>query len=147
MAFNKVFNSEEVARLKKLIQEGDQVLYEVDALQTGLRETVKAIAEEMEIRPAILNKAIKIANKANFGEESEKGFLLWDLDNKTCNFIQVANRWGFKTFRFDKEAIENINNINLDLPEKAFVRIFLSSADYNVTTQKHITPNQPLSQP
>ena len=74
----------------------------------------------------------------NFGEESEKGFLLWDLDNKTCNFIQVANRWGFKTFRFDKEAIENINNINLDLPEKAFVRIFLSSADYNVTTQKHI---------
>ena len=74
----------------------------------------------------------------NFGEESEKGFLLWDLDNKTCNFIQVANRWGFKTFRFDKEAIENINNISLDLPEKAFVRIFLSSADYNVTTQKHI---------
>ena len=65
MAFNKVFNSEEVARLKKLIQEGDQVLYEVDALQTGLRETVKAIAEEMEIRPAILNKAIKIAHKAN----------------------------------------------------------------------------------
>ena len=50
MAFNKVFNSEEVARLKKLIQEGDQVLYEVDALQTGLRETVKAIAEEMDIR-------------------------------------------------------------------------------------------------
>ena len=53
MAFNKVFNSEEVARLKKLIQEGDQVLYEVDALQTGLRETVKAIAEEMDIRSAI----------------------------------------------------------------------------------------------
>ena len=72
MAFNKVFNSEEVARLKKLIQEGDQVLYEVDALQTGLRETVKAIAEEMDIRPAILNKAIKIAHKANFGEESDK---------------------------------------------------------------------------
>ena len=43
MAFNKTFNSEEVARLKRLIQEGDQVLYEVDALQVGLRETVKAI--------------------------------------------------------------------------------------------------------
>ena len=72
MAFNKTFNSEEVARLKRLIQEGDQVLYEVDALQVGLRETVKAIAEEMEIRPAILNKAIKVAHKANFGEESDK---------------------------------------------------------------------------
>ena len=46
MAFNKTFNTEEVARLKKLIQEGDQVLYEVDSLQVGLRETVKAIAEE-----------------------------------------------------------------------------------------------------
>ena len=28
MAFNKTFNQEEVARLKKLVQEGDQVLYE-----------------------------------------------------------------------------------------------------------------------
>ena len=41
MAFNKTFNQEEVARLKKLIQEGDQVLYEVESLQVGLRETVK----------------------------------------------------------------------------------------------------------
>jgi hypothetical protein len=72
MGFNRTFNSEEVARLKRLIQEGDQVLYEVDALQTGLRETVKAIAEEMDLKPAILNKAIKVAHKANFGEESDK---------------------------------------------------------------------------
>ena len=72
MAFNRTFNTEEVARLKRLIQEGEQVLYEVDALNTGLRETVKAIAEEMDIRPAILNKAIKVAHKAIFGEESDK---------------------------------------------------------------------------
>ena len=64
MAFNKVFNQEEVARLKKLITEGDQVLYEVDALNTGLRETVKAIAEELEIKPSILKKAIRIAYKS-----------------------------------------------------------------------------------
>ena len=51
MAFNKTFNQEEVARLKRLIQEGDQVLYEVESLQVGLRETVKAIAEEMDINP------------------------------------------------------------------------------------------------
>ena len=70
MAFNKVFNSEEVARSKTFKKATH--LYEVDALQTGLRETVKAIAEEMDIRPAILNKAIKIAHKANFGEESDK---------------------------------------------------------------------------
>ena len=49
MAFNKTFNQEEIARLKKLIQEGDQVLHEVDALSTGLRETVKAIADELDL--------------------------------------------------------------------------------------------------
>ncbi len=72
MAFNKTFNQEEVARLKKLIQEGDQVLYEVDSLQVGLRETIKAIAEEMDIKPAVLMKAVKVAHKATFTEQTEK---------------------------------------------------------------------------
>jgi len=64
--FNKTFNQEEIARLKKLIQEGDQVLYEVDALNEGLRDTVKAIAEEMQLKPSILMKAVKVAHKAKF---------------------------------------------------------------------------------
>ena len=68
MAFNKVFNQEEIARLKKLVTEGDQVLHEVDALNTGLRETVKAIAEEMDLKPSVLMKAVKIAHKAKFQE-------------------------------------------------------------------------------
>ena len=71
MSFNKVFNQEEIARLKKLVQEGDQVLHEVDALNTGLRETVKAIAEEMELKPGILMKAIKGAHKAKFTDERD----------------------------------------------------------------------------
>ena len=71
MSFNKVFNLEEIARLKKLVQEGDQVLHEVDALNTGLRETVKAIAEEMELKPGILMKAIKVAHKAKFTDERD----------------------------------------------------------------------------
>ncbi len=71
MSFNKVFNQEEIARLKKLIQEGDTVLHEVDALSTGLRETVKAIAEEMDIKPGILMKAVKVAHKAKFTDERD----------------------------------------------------------------------------
>ena len=71
MSFNKVFNQEEIAMLKKLVQEGDQVLHEVDALNTGLRETVKAIAEEMELKPGILMKAIKVAHKAKFTDERD----------------------------------------------------------------------------
>ena len=71
-AFNKVFNQEEIARLKKLVTEGDTVLHEVDALNTGLRETVKAIAEEMDLKPSVLMKAVKIAHKAKFQEEYDK---------------------------------------------------------------------------
>ena len=77
MAFNKVFNQEEVARLKKLIQEGDQVLYEVDALNTGLRETVKAIAEELEESPngvrMILTKAGVYVKKSPASGGSKTG--------------------------------------------------------------------------
>jgi hypothetical protein len=72
MAFNKTFNAEEQARLKKLIQEGDQVLYEVGALSEGLRETVKAIAEEMDLKAGVLMKAVKVAHKAKFTDERDK---------------------------------------------------------------------------
>tara|TARA_B100000900_G_scaffold404625_1_gene413230 strand:- start:5698 stop:5961 length:264 start_codon:yes stop_codon:yes gene_type:complete len=72
MAFNKVFNEEEKARLKKLVDEGMQVTYEIETLKEGLRETVKAIAEEMELKPAVLNKAIKVAHKASFQDEFDK---------------------------------------------------------------------------
>ena len=72
MAFNKTFNEEEKTRLKKLINEGMQVTYEVETLREGLRETVKAIAEEMELKPAVLNKAIKVAHKASFQDEFDK---------------------------------------------------------------------------
>ena len=72
MAFNRTFNQEEKARLKKLIDEGMQVTYEIDNLKEGLRDTVKAIAEEMDLKPAVLNKAIRIAHKASFQEEYDK---------------------------------------------------------------------------
>jgi transposase-like protein len=72
MAFNRTFNEEEKARLKRLIDEGMQVTYEIDALKEGLRDTVNAIAEEMDLKPAILSKAIKVAHKASLGDERDK---------------------------------------------------------------------------
>ena len=72
MAFNRSFNGEEQARLKKLIDEGMQVKAEVEMLNEGLRDTVKAIAEEMDLKPAILNKAINIAHKAGWTDEQDK---------------------------------------------------------------------------
>ena len=72
MAFNRTFSQEEQARLKRLIEEGMQVTFEIETLKEGLRDTVKAISEEMDLKPAVVNKAIKIAHKANFQEEYDK---------------------------------------------------------------------------
>lgn len=71
--YNKqAWRQEDIARLKQLITEGIQVQQEVDDLREGLRDTVKAIAEELNIKPAQLNKAIRVAYKASMGEERAK---------------------------------------------------------------------------
>ena len=62
------FNSNEIAKLKQLMNEGIQVTGEVEALREGLKDTVKAISEEMDMKPAVLNKAIKIAYKNEFAQ-------------------------------------------------------------------------------
>tara|TARA_B100000900_G_scaffold380404_1_gene366087 strand:- start:2444 stop:2704 length:261 start_codon:yes stop_codon:yes gene_type:complete len=59
----RTYNSDEIAKLKQLVTEGIQVNQELDALKEGLRETVKAIAEELDTKPSVLNKAIKTAYK------------------------------------------------------------------------------------
>lgn len=57
-----------LARLKQLVNDGVQVLQECEDLKTGLSETVKAIAEELEVKPAQLNRIIKISHKANLND-------------------------------------------------------------------------------
>ena len=72
----RMFGSAEKAKLSQLINEGMQVMQEVEDLTEGLNDTVKAIAEELEIKPAVLKKAIKIAHKAEFGKAQQDHELL-----------------------------------------------------------------------
>ena len=65
---NVTFSGDQKIKIKQLIQEGMTVLHEVDTLNEGLNETIKAIAEELNIKPGILKKAVKIAHKAEFGQ-------------------------------------------------------------------------------
>ena len=65
----RTFSSEDIAKLKKLFNEGSRVLREMEDLKEGLKETVKAIAEEMDMKPATLNKALRIAHKNALGQE------------------------------------------------------------------------------
>ena len=63
------FTPEQIAKLKKIIQEGVQVKREIDDLNAGLKETVAAVAEEMDVKPAVLNKAITKAFKGDFDKD------------------------------------------------------------------------------
>ena len=70
------FSAEQKLKLTQIINEGMQVMHEIDTLQGGLTDTVKAIAEELEIKPAVLKKAIRLAHKASFGQEQQDHELL-----------------------------------------------------------------------
>lgn len=72
-------NPEQKSKLTKLVNEGIDVLKEVETLNEGLKDTVKAVAEELQVKPSILNKAIKIAYKADFSREQQDHALLEDI--------------------------------------------------------------------
>jgi len=66
------YSDNDVQRLTDVINEGVQLKHEIDTLQGGLKDTVKAIAEEVNVKPAQLNKAINIIYKNSLSEEQHK---------------------------------------------------------------------------
>ena len=79
MSDTKIFNQEEKVKLSHLMTEGLSVLSELEALSGGLNDTIKAIAEEMEIKPAVLKKAIKVAYKSSFTQATSDHELLENI--------------------------------------------------------------------
>jgi phage host-nuclease inhibitor protein Gam len=65
------FDQEQKTKITQVINEGMQVMHEVESLNTGLTDTVKAVAEELDIKPSVLKKAIRLAHKASFTQEQE----------------------------------------------------------------------------
>ena len=65
----RTITHEEKLKLTHLIDEGVKVLQEVQDLKEGLKDTVNAVAEEMDIKSSLINKAIRIAHKKNLGEQ------------------------------------------------------------------------------
>lgn len=66
------FNNEAKIKLTQLINEGIAVHHEIETLQGGLNDTIKSIAEELEVKPSILKKAIKVAYKSRLGETNKE---------------------------------------------------------------------------
>ena len=69
---SRTYGAEEKAKLERLVNEGVTVLQEVEDLSTGLKETVKAVAEELDIKPALINKAIKVAHKQDWEKVADE---------------------------------------------------------------------------
>ena len=67
---SRVFTSEQKAKLTQVVNEGITVMQEVEDLNAGLSDTIKAVAEEMEIKPSILKKAVRIAFKSKLTDEN-----------------------------------------------------------------------------
>ena len=61
--YNRTFNGEAKIKLTQLINEGMQVMHEIDTLNGGLTDTIKAVAEELEIKASTLKKAVRIAHQ------------------------------------------------------------------------------------
>lgn len=72
MSTTKTFSGDQTIKLKQLINEGMAVLHEIDTLQGGLTDTIKAVAEELEVKPSILKRAIKIAHKASLTQTNQE---------------------------------------------------------------------------
>jgi len=67
---SRMFSSEQKAKLTQVDSEGIAVMQEVEDLNAGLSDTIKAVAEEMEIKPSILKKAVRIAYKSKLTDEN-----------------------------------------------------------------------------
>ena len=69
---SRVFGADEKAKLERLVNEGVTVYQEVEDLTAGLKDTVKAVAEELDIKPSLINKAIKVAHKGDWEKVADE---------------------------------------------------------------------------
>lgn len=68
---SRTFTGDQKIKLTQLVNEGLQVMMEIETLNGGLSDTIKAVAEEMEIKPSVLKKAIKVAHKMELGKTNQ----------------------------------------------------------------------------
>jgi hypothetical protein len=78
-AHERTFTSEQRNKLISVISDGIEVEKEIEDLKGGLNDTIKSIAEELEIKPSILKKAIKTAQKGKFTELDEDHLTLENI--------------------------------------------------------------------
>lgn len=74
-----IFSNDQKLKLTQLVNEGMQIMNEVETLNSGLSDTIKAVAEEMNIKSTVLKKAIRTAYKMEFGKTQKEQKLLENI--------------------------------------------------------------------
>ena len=69
---DRTYGSEEKAKLQRLVDEGVTVLQEIEDLQAGFKDTVKSVAEELDMMPALINKDIKVAKNMDWDKHQDE---------------------------------------------------------------------------
>ena len=69
---DRTYGQEEKAKLERLVKEGVTVLQEIEDLNAGLKDTGKAVAEELNVKPSLINKAIKVAMKRDWDKHQDE---------------------------------------------------------------------------
>lgn len=82
---SRTFSTEERSKLKQLITEAISVTTEVETLQGGLNDTIAAVAEEMQIKPNLLKKAVKMAQKRDFDKARDELDIIESILQSTDN--------------------------------------------------------------
>ncbi len=55
---------DETVEIKRVVDAGEVVLEEIDTLKEGLKDTVENLAKELDVKPTVINKAIRLAYKS-----------------------------------------------------------------------------------
>jgi hypothetical protein len=109
---SKVFGAPEQAKLKQLVKDGWQVMDEIKSLQEGLNDTIKAVAEELDVKPSVIKKAIRTAMKDDW-EQTAKDFSdLEDIVHTTGH----AGPWNQNTTATPKPQAQVIDDTDDSAP-------------------------------
>lgn len=65
MSEQLTLSNDDKVKIKALIDYGVDATTRINAIKEELKEEVKAVAKDLSIKPALLNKAIRVANKSS----------------------------------------------------------------------------------
>lgn len=83
MSLETLSNADQT-KLKQFMDQGLSVLQEVADLRDGLKDTAKNLADELCVKPAVLNKALRAAFKSSLEDQKD------ELDQVESVLIQTG---------------------------------------------------------